>query len=372
MRLNRFTRGGKTWADIALDLALVWFGLAMLAGCNRGTAEGPQGPPTMPVKVQQIGSQELGVTSEYVATIKSRNSATIMSDVEGWIFDIYVHSGDVVKKGQSLMEIDPRRQAATVSNWESQRSAKQANLQWSKSQLDRAKGLAASGVISRQDLEQAQSNYDAAVADVKALDAMIDQSNVQLRYFKVHAPVDGIVGDIPVHVGDRVTNTTPLTTIDERKGLEVYLPIPSERAHELKLGAPVQILDGAGNAILNTKVYFISPQVDTGTQTILAKAPVDQAAERLRNLQLVRARITWSSQQGVTIPVVAVSRLGGQFFAFVAEKKNGKEVARQVPLTLGEILGNNYRVISGLKPGDEVIVSGGQNLADGAPIKVEQ
>jgi len=112
--------------------------------------------------------------------------------------------------------------------------------------------------------------------------------------------------------------------------------------------------------------------VDTGTQTILAKAPVDQAAERLRNLQLVRARITWSSQQGVTIPVVAVSRLGGQFFAFVAEKKNGKEVARQVPLTLGEILGNNYRVISGLKPGDEVIVSGGQNLADGAPIKVEQ
>ena len=326
----------------------------------------------MPVKVQQIGSQELGITSEYVATIKSRNSATIMSDVEGWIFDIYVHSGDVVKKGQSLMEIDPRRQAATVSNWESQKAAKQANLQWTKSQLDRAKGLAASGVISRQDLDQAQSAYDAAAADVKALDAMIDQSNVQLRYFKVHAPVDGIVGDIPVHVGDRVTTTTPLTTIDEWKGLEVYLPIPSERAHELKIGAPVQILASNGDVILNTKVSFISPQVDTGTQTILAKAPVDRAGERLRNLQLVRARITWTSEEGVTIPVVAVSRLGGQFFAFVAEKKDGKEVARQVPVTLGEILGNNYRVISGLKAGDEVIVSGGQNLADGAPIKVEQ
>jgi RND family efflux transporter MFP subunit len=326
----------------------------------------------MPVKVQRVGSQEIGNSSEYVATIKSRNSATIMSDVEGWIFAIHVKSGDLMKKGQSLMEIDPRRQAATVSNWESQRASKEANLQLAKVQLDRAKGLYASGVVSKQDLDQAQSTYEAAAADVKSLDAQIHQQEVQLKYFSVFAPVDGIVGDIPVHVGDRVTNTTVLTTIDERRGLEVYLPIPSERAKDLKMGAPVQILDAAGNPILDTRVTFISPQVDTASQTILAKAPVDQAADRLRSQQLVHARVTWSVQPGITIPVVAVSRVSGQFFAFVAEQKDGKEVARQLPLTLGEISGNNYRVISGLKPGDDVIVSGGQNLADGMPIKIEQ
>src|SRR5450432_2634110 len=119
---------------VALSLALV----AVLVACNRGAAQGPQGPPVMPVKVQKIDSQQLGQASEYTATIKSRNSATIMSDVEGWIVAIYVKSGEVVKKGQSLMEIDPRRQAATVSNWESQRAAKQANLQLAKVQLDRA------------------------------------------------------------------------------------------------------------------------------------------------------------------------------------------------------------------------------------------
>src|SRR6516225_5019328 len=119
--------------------------LSLLLGCGKSTAEGPQGPPVTPVKVLRIGSQEVGNTSEYVAAIRSRNSATIMSDVEGWIFAINVRSGDRVKKGQSLMEIDPRRQAATVSNWESQRASKEANLQWTKSQLDRAKGLAASG-----------------------------------------------------------------------------------------------------------------------------------------------------------------------------------------------------------------------------------
>ncbi len=326
----------------------------------------------MPVKVQRIGSQEIGRTSEYVATIKSRNSATIMSDVEGWIFAIHVKSGDLVKKGQSLMEIDPRRQAAAVSNWESQRAAKMATLQLAKVQLDRAMGLFSSGVTSKQELDQAQSAYDAANADVKSLDAQIHQQQVQLKYFSVFAPVDGIVGDIPVHVGDRVTNTTVLTTIDERTGLEVYLPIPSEHARELKLGAPVQILDNDGNVILATRVDFVSPQVETATQSVLAKAPVDQAAGRLRSQQLVRARITWSTEPGVTIPVVAVARVSGQFFAFVAEQKDGKDVARQIPLTLGEISGNDYTVLSGLKPGDQVIVSGGQNLADGMPIKIQQ
>src|SRR5271167_2703549 len=193
---------------MVLAIALV----ALLAACNRGAAEGPQGPPVMPVKVQKIGSQELGLASDYTATIKSRNSATIMSDVEGWIFAINVKSGQVVKKGQSLMEIDPRRQAATVSNWESQRASKQANLQLAKVQLDRAKGLFASGVISRQDLDQAQSTYDAAAADVRSLDAQIHQQEVQLKYYSVFAPVKGIIGEIPVHVGDRVTNTTMLTT----------------------------------------------------------------------------------------------------------------------------------------------------------------
>jgi len=371
-RLQNSRSGRTKQLDGPLLLLVAGLSMTLMVACGRSTAEGPQGPPTMPVKVQRIGSQEIGNTSEYVATIKSRNSATIMSDVEGWIVAIKVKSGDQVKKGQSLMEIDPRRQAATVSNWESQRASKVATRQLAKVQLERAKGLFASGVISKQDLDQAESTYDAADADVKSLDAQIHQQDVQLKYYSVFAPVDGIVGDVPVHVGDRVTNTTMLTTIDERRGLEVYLPIPSERARELKIGAPVQILDASGNVVLTTRVNFVSPQVDTASQSVLAKAPVDQAADKLRSQQLVRARITWSTQAGITIPVVAVSRVSGQFFAFVAVQKDGKDVAHQIPLTLGEINGNDYTVLSGLKPGDQVVVSGGQNLADGISIKIQQ
>ncbi len=346
--------------------------LLLLAACGRSKAQAPQGAPTFPVKVETVEAHPVGETSEYVATIKSRNSATIMSDVEGWIFAIHVHSGDFVKKGQTLMEIDPRRQQATVSSYDSQRASKEANLQWTKVQLERAKALSASGVVSKQDFDQAQAAYDSALADVKSMDAQITQQQVQLKYYSVFAPTDGIVGDVPVHVGDRVTNTTPLTTIDERRGLEVYIAIPSEHAREIKMGAPVDVLDNAGKVVLQSKVYFISPQVDTSTQSVLAKAPADQADNTLRSMQLVRARVTWSTHDGITVPVVAVSRVSGQFFAFVAEQQDGKTVAHQRPVQLGEISGNDYTVLSGLKAGDRVVVAGGQSLADGAAVKIEE
>ena len=373
---NRSVRRGLSLANAPVSgiiLAWVIASALLLGACSRGrAAEGHQGPPTMPVKVQTIATHDVGETSEYVATIKSRNSATIMSDVEGWISAIHAHSGDFVKKGQTLMEIDPRRQQAAVSSFDSQRASKEATLQWTKQQLERAKTLYSSGVMSKQDFDQAQSNYDAANADVKSLAAQLNQQQVQLKYYSVFAPTDGTIGDVPVHVGDRVTNTIPLTTIDERRGLEVYIAVPSERAREIKLGAPVDVLDNQGKVLLQTKVYFVSPQVDTSTQSVLAKAPADQAADALRSMQLVRARITWNTHSGITVPVIAVSRVSGQFFAFVAEQQDGKTVARQRPLQLGEIAGNDYTVISGLKAGDQLIVSGGQSLADGAPVKIEQ
>jgi len=204
------------------------------------------------------------------------------------------------------------------------------------------------------------------------MDAQVSQQQVQLRYYSVFSPTDGVIGDIPVHVGDRVTNTTPLTTIDERRGLEVYVAVPSEHAPQIKIGAPVEVLDSEGKILLQTKVYFISPQIDTATQSVLVKAPADKAADALRAMQLVRARITWSTHPGITVPVVAVSRVSGQFFAFVVEQQEGKTVAHQRPLQLGEISGNDYNVVRGLNPGDEVIVSGAQNLTDGIPVKIER
>jgi len=182
------------------------------------------------------------------------------------------------------------------------------------------------------------------------------------------APTGGIVGDIPVRVGDRVTNTTVLTTVDKPGSLEVYIYVPVERAPQLKMNMPVQIVDSAGDLMADSRISFVSPQVDNATQTILAKAKVSNNKDKLRTFQFIRGRVIWGTHQGPSVPGLAVSRLGAQYFAFVAEEQNGKLVAHQKALRVGDMVGNDYVVLDGIKPGDKVIVSGTQFLVDGAPV----
>ena len=96
----------------------------------------------------------------------------------------------------------------------------------------------------------------------------------QLAYYTVRAPFDGVVGDIPVHVGDYVSSSTMLTTVDENKDLEAYIYVPTERASQIRMGLEVDLLDTNGKILEKSKIDFISPQVDNTLQGILAKAPM--------------------------------------------------------------------------------------------------
>jgi len=349
-------------------LAVVLAGLAVACSKNAGQNPHAGGPPAMPVKVMEAKAVPVNDTSDYVATLKSRDSAVIMPQVEGQITQIYVHSGDRVQAGSALVEIDPLKQQATVKSQESARAAQQANLSWAKQQYQRAEGLAAAGVVSKQDLDQAKAAMDAAQAQMDALDAQVKEQQVQLHYYKLVAPRNGIVGDIPVRVGDRVTTTTLLTTVDQPGSLEAYVYVPIERSSQLKMNLPVQVLDSTGNVVANTRISFISPQVDNTTQTVLVKARIANGNDALRQSQFIRARIVWGTHQSPKVPILAVSRLAGQYFAFVAEPQGGGYVAKQRALTLGETVGNDFEVRDGIKPGDKIIISGTQFLMDGAPV----
>jgi RND family efflux transporter MFP subunit len=194
------------------------------------------------------------------------------------------------------------------------------------------------------------------------------EQKVQLHYYQVTSPTSGIVGDIPVRVGDRVTTSTMLTSVDKPGSLEAYVYVPIERASELRMNLPVQIVDGAGNIIAGSRITFISPAVDNTTQSILAKATVANNQDKLRNAQFIRARIVWGTHEAPLVPVLAVSRIGGQYFAWVAEDQGGKLIAHQKPVKVGDMVGNNYVVMEGIKPGDKVVVSGTQFLVDGTPV----
>jgi RND family efflux transporter MFP subunit len=353
-------------------LALVFIALSVMVACS-GNAKPAQpaggGFHAMPVKVMDAKAVPVNDASEYVAMLKSRDSAVIMPQVEGQITQIFVHSGDRVAAGSEIMEIDPLKQQATVKSQESARAAQQAQLNWAKQQYQRTENLASAGVVSKQDLDQAKATLDAAQAQMDALNAQVREQEVQLRYYKVTAPRDGIVGDIPVRVGDRVTTTTQLTTVDQPGSLEAYVYVPIERSAQLKMNLPVQLLDGTGKVLADSKISFISPQVDNTTQTVLVKARIANGNDALRQSQFIRARVIWGTHQNPEVPILAVSRLAGQYFSFVAEPQgNGGFVAKQRPLSIGETVGNNYEVRDGIKPGEKVIVSGTQFLMDGMPV----
>ncbi|HET8644450.1 MAG TPA: efflux RND transporter periplasmic adaptor subunit [Vicinamibacteria bacterium] len=344
--------------------------LAAAAGsaCKKGS--GPQAFPGMPVEAVTLALRPVERTSEFVGTVKSRRSTDVQPQAEGFITRILVRSGDRVSPGTPLMRIDARAQQAAVAGLESQRAARQADVQYARQQAERMKTLLAAGAASQAEMEQAQTALSTSEAQLRATEALVREQRVGLAYHQVSAPVAGVVGDIPVRVGDSVTRSSVLTTIDQAAGLELYINVPVQEAQSLRVGLPVRLLDERGEVLSSEKLSFVSSAVDPGTQSVLAKAALETAGS-YRTEQFVRARVVWTEAPALTVPIVALNRINGQFFAYVAEAgEGGQTVARQRAVDPGPIVGNDYVVRSGLKPGERLIVSGVQKIRDGAPVTV--
>lgn len=320
------------------------------------------------------------------------------------------------------------RQQAQIRSLEAELQSAEADLELAQINYSRTQELVAQGVQPRQDLddrirdldnaiaardaaaqtlaaarnalESAREQLEAARATVTEVEASVDQARADvaaleedLSFTRVTAPIDGVLGDIPIRVGDYVEAGDDLTNITQNEILDLRLAIPIERATQLRPGLPVELrTDPEGDPVVVGEVNFVSPQVDTAAQSVLAKARFPNPDNQLRDEQFVRARIIWDTEQGVLIPTTAISRLGGQTFVFVAQNASeaescqsenavspgaGRErsapasdgqLAIQKPVTLGSISGNSYQVLEGVEPGEQVIVSGLLNLSNCAPI----
>ena len=170
---------------------------------------------------------------------------------------------------------------------------------------------------------------------MSAAEAQIREEQVALGYHTVVAPTAGVVGDIPVRVGDSVTRSTALTSIDQNAGLEAYIGVPVQEAPRLRSGLSVHLVDDQGKVRSTEKISFVAPSVDPGTQSVLAKAWIAKP-EGLRADQFVRARVVWARVPGPHRALRGVNRINGQYFAFVAESgEGGSLVARQRAVDLG-------------------------------------
>jgi RND family efflux transporter MFP subunit len=270
------------------------------------------------------------------------------------------------------MLIDPRQQQATVGQMKATERQKKALYDFNTVELGRQQKLFDAGVTSHDAFDTEQQAFQNAKADYESAVELRKAQEEQLAYYSIRAPFDGVVGDIPVHVGDFASPmsspATVLTTVDEGKDLEAYIYIPTERSSEVRMGQEVDLTDNSGNVLEKTAVSFISPEVDPTLQGILVKAPVHSGAEILRTAQLVKARVVWSTKPMAVVPVLAVTRQGGLPFVYVMQQQNGHFAAVQKAVTLGDTVGNQYSISSGLSAGDKVIVSGTQFLVNGMPV----
>ncbi|NEQ48357.1 MAG: efflux RND transporter periplasmic adaptor subunit [Leptolyngbya sp. SIOISBB] len=364
------------------------------------------------VETQTVQPATVRTASEFVGALEAQERVTLRPEVAGRITQVLVSAGDRVTAGTPILQLSPDRPQAVVSGTiadievaraarnaaqaeileaEAERDSAIADRRLQDTEYERTQSLVEAGALAQQSLDQVARNRDAAIAAETAAERRIQvaranleeataalqraDSNAQvaredLSDYQVVAPVDGVVGDLPLKVGDFVNTGDPITALTNNQTMDLRLSIPVERSNELLTGLPVELrTESGGEPLVIGSISFISEQVDDGAQSLLAKASFPNPNGVLRDEQFVRANVIWAENPGVLVPTTAISRIGGQSFVFVMEpvtETEGEFVAVQRPVQLGAIEDNRYQIISGLEPGETIVTAGILRLSDGA------
>jgi len=323
------------------------------------------------VNLETVQMQNCDNASLYQGVLISRQSVNIHPQVSGIVSQICVKAGDRVQKGQVLLIIDPKKQQAALNSIKNQRPSLISDCETTKIQYKRYTELYSKKTVSRQDLENYKAAYERAKSALDTNSAQIREQTEQLKYHYVTAPFSGIIGDVPVKTGDLVSPETVLLSVTQNEKLELNIGVQADKVYELKQGLTVQILDYDNNIVAESKIAFISPKVDSETQTILTKSYFKNPSGILKADQTVKTRVIFSTQKRIMLPAGSTTHIGGQDFTYIVKSENGQLIAHQIPVELGEIQNEKYIVKSGLSEGDIVVVKGIQKLYDGAPVKPE-
>lgn len=287
---------------------------------------------------------------------------------------------------QRAAQLNNARAAVNVANQQLAAAQKslastQANVTAAQSTVTQAQAnirSAQAGVTQAQaNIKAAQAGVSQAQAGVSQAEANVKGATTSLGYNQIVAPINGVVGIIPVRVGDFVNTGQQVTTIIQNDAFELQIPVSVQRTPQLKMGLPVQIINPQTNKpAITGSINFISPQIDQSSQTILTKALFQNIKGYLRDQLNVTARIVWNETTGIAIPTESVTRIGNQPFVFVAEESKDQKgqpqlIVNQRPVQLGPIQGSNFQVTEGLKAGERIAVSNILRLRNGVLITPE-
>jgi membrane fusion protein, multidrug efflux system len=368
-----------TWLLVLLVLGgVVWWARQQSAPQqSAGGGGGRFGNAPMSIVPETVGKGDIGLNLNALGTVTSLATVTIRTQISGYLIKVVFKEGDEVKKGDLLAEIDPRPYEAALAQQRGQLARDEAQLKGSQVDLQRYQGLAAQNAVPHQQLDTQIALVGQNQGTVEADRALVKAAEVNLAYTKIISPLDGRVGLRLVDQGNYVTpgDTNGLVVITQLQPISVLFTVPEDNlqaiAKRLRDGAvlPAAAYDrGAANKLADGTLQTFDSQIDPTTGTIKLRAQFQNDSRTLYPNQFVNIRLLLDTHKDVvTMTTSGVQRgVPGTFVYLV----NADSTVSVRPVKLGVTDGDRVEVMSGLQPGDRIVVDGADKLRDGAKIIV--
>ena len=376
---SRNCRFANPAGPTALLLAAVLPLLFIFAGCGGRAAAPPGAPPE--VRVISVAQRDVPIVSEWVATLDGYVNAQIQPQVTGYIIKQTYKEGSPVHNGDVLFEIDPRPFKALLDQAKAQLAEAQAQLGKTQLDVDRDTPLAKERAIAQSQLDNDIQANLAARAAVQSAEAQVEQAALNLGFTRVTSLFDGIAGIATVQIGNLVNPSTVLTSVSQVNPIKAYFPISEQEYLRLatSINAPQGDLESSKDApplelILadgtvypsKGRVLYTDRQVDITTGTIRLVSAFPNPKNFLRPGQFGRVRASTYTRTGaLLVPQRAVTELQGSYQLAVVGSDNKVNIRI---VKVGERVGTEWIIDSGVKKGDMVIVEGVQKVREGSSV----
>jgi multidrug efflux system membrane fusion protein len=374
----------RRWKWIAIVVVVIaaalagWFWFGPSSG-DQAKAKGKGDPNARPMPVVAAPARKgtIEVYIDALGTVTPRNTVVVRTRVDGQLVSVSFREGQDVKSGDLLAQIDPRPFEVMLTQANGQMARDQALLKNAQIDLERYQTLLAQDSISKQQVDTQAALVRQYQGTVQSDQGAIDNARLQITYSRITAPIPGRVGLRQVDPGNMIhaSDSNGLVTITEVKPVTVIYPVPEDnvpRIFKRMQSGPdmaVDAYDRSGNKKLATgRLLTIDNQIDTSTGTVKLKAEFPNQDGALFPNQFVNVRMGVETHQDATlVPTAAIQRGAPGTFVFLV--KEDKSVA-VTPVKLGAVEGETTEVLSGLQPGNLVVVDGADKLRDGAKVEL--
>jgi membrane fusion protein (multidrug efflux system) len=336
--------------------------IGMLIGM--GEAMKKSGPPPEVVSTTLAQKQTWEDTISSVGSVVSAKGVGVANDAPGLVSRLHFESGDTVKKGAILVELDTSVERAQLTSLKARRDLAQISA-------NRSKALVTSGAVAQSQVDVDESQLKSLSADVVALSAQIERKVVR-------APFSGKLGMRTVNVGQYLAPGTQVTTLESAEATLVEFSLPQEVLPKLKAGMKVRALaSGDAKPLAEGAISAIDPTIDPLTRNIKVRASLADDAARLKPGMFLRVEIVLPQKsEVVAVPQTAIVHASYGDSVFVGEEKPGPDgkprmVAQQHFVKIGATRGDFVSVVHGLDADKEVVTAGAFKLRNGIPLKVK-